>query len=101
MSGKVLGLSFAGTVLAAAVAVAAANPTRADADSLKQKVAGITAFGESPEKRPNRTTVTENELNAFLTFEARDQLPAGVVDPTVSIVGGGRVMAREIGRAHV
>jgi hypothetical protein len=68
--------------------------SRSDAASLKQKVAGIAAFGESPTTRPNRTTLTENEVNAYLTYDGREQLPAGLVDPAVSIIGGGRVAAR-------
>ena len=83
MSRKALGLSFAGALLVVGGAVAAGDLSRADSASLKQKVAGITAFGVNPVKRPNRTTVTENELNAFLAFEARDQLPAGVVEPAI------------------
>ncbi|PWT82731.1 MAG: hypothetical protein C5B57_08230 [Blastocatellia bacterium] len=83
------------------IALALSGPTlgagtlsRLDAASLKQKVAGIAAFGESPANRPNRTTLTENEVNAYLAYEAREQLPAGLVDPAVSIIGGGRVTAR-------
>jgi len=84
--------------LPAAVLCGAGAPTRADALSLKQKIAGIAAFGEqpatSPSPRMNRTTVTENEVNAYLQFE--EQLPAGVVDPMVTILGTGRVSARAI-----
>jgi hypothetical protein len=84
------------TALPGAVLCGAGTPSRADALSLKQKIAGIAAFGEQPPPaaRMNRTTVTENEVNAFLQFE--EQLPPGVVEPVVTILGTGRVSARAI-----
>ena len=85
--------------LVALAAVALGNggaPTRADAVSLKRKVAGITQFSDRPERQSRKTTVTENEVNAYLTFDARDQLPSGVVEPAVTIVGAGRVSGRAV-----
>ncbi len=64
--------------------------------SLKRKVTSIVGFSARPTKQPLRTTVTENEVNAYLTFEAVDQLPAGVVEPTITIVGPGRVTGRAV-----
>ena len=75
---------------------AANTPSRADAASLRQKVAVITAFSERPQRQANRTTLTEDEVNAFLVYEAGDQLPAGVVDPAISIEGTGRVSGRAV-----
>ncbi len=62
----------------------------------KQKVAEIAQFGDRPARQAHRTTVTEHEVNSFLTFEAADQIPAGVVEPTLTIVGEGRVSARAV-----
>jgi len=98
MFARVLGFA----TLAAFVAVipagvrGASGPTQSDALSLKQKIAGIAAFGERPATRTNRTTVTENEVNAFLAFDGREQLPVGVVDPAVTIGGTGHVSAHAI-----
>jgi len=75
---------------------AANTPSRADAAALRQKVAGITAFSERPQRQVNRTTVTEDEVNAYLVYEVGDQLPAGVVDPAISIAATGRVSGRAI-----
>lgn len=87
----------AGLVVGACVAGAAGTePSRADALSLRQKVADIASFSERPSRQPNRTTVTENELNAFLVYDARDQLPAGVVEPAISMAGTGRISARAL-----
>lgn len=85
---------------AAAVALAAVlhadGATRRDADMLKQKVATINAHGERPTKEGRRTTVTETEVNSYLAYDAKPQLPAGVVDPAVTILGTGRVSGRAV-----
>jgi hypothetical protein len=70
--------------------------SKRDAALLKQKVAAITAHGEKFTRLARRTTVTQNEVNAYLVYEAGDQIPAGVVDPSVTIVGPGRVSGRAI-----
>jgi hypothetical protein len=63
---------------------------------MKQKVATINRLGEKPLKVRQRTTVTENELNAYLALEALEDLPKGVVNPTVSILAGGRLSGRAV-----
>ena len=68
--------------------------SRRDATSLKQKIAAITAVGEKPAAQPRRTTVTEGEVNSYIAYEARDQVPTGVVDPYITILGDGRVAGR-------
>jgi hypothetical protein len=89
-------------VLACAVAAAVAGPgadqraTKRDAALLRQKVATITAHGDRPTAQGRRTTVTETEVNSYLTYDAREQLPAGVVDPGVTILGTGRVAGRAV-----
>jgi 16S rRNA U1498 N3-methylase RsmE len=72
-------------------ALADVRTSRRDAATLKQKVATITAHAERATRQARRTTVTETEVNSYLEFEAREQLPTGVVEPSVSILGGGRV----------
>ena len=73
-------------VAALAVALSAAGPAplRQDADLLKQKLAAMSERGAAPLRQPVRTTVTEREVNAYLAFETAGDLPAGVVDPSVS-----------------
>jgi hypothetical protein len=80
-------------------------PSRADAEALKQKIATITAQGAQVIPGPGRgdttsrrsrtvlrrTTVTEHELNAYLTYDAPPQLPVGVVEPSLNILGTGRI----------
>src|SRR5262249_18367974 len=67
-----------------------------DADGFKQKIAAISRFGERPSQRTLRTMLTENEVNAFLAYDARPELPLGVVDPAVAIIGAGRLSGRAV-----
>jgi len=71
-------------------------PSRHDAQLLKQKVATINGFSAQPAKQARRTTVTENELNAYLAYDAGQDLPIGVVSPSLTILGTGRVSGRAV-----
>lgn len=98
MSRKALALSLGAVCLALAsgVLLAAGAASRADALSLRNKVAGINRFASTPKRQPLRTPVTENEVNAYLAFDALDQIPSGVVDPAITIAGSGRLSARAV-----
>lgn len=84
-------------VSAGTLAVAAADrmPLRRDAETLKQKVAAIGSRSVTA-RQPARTTVTERELNAYLAYEMAGDFPAGVVEPSVAIIGAGRLSGRAI-----
>ena len=80
-----------GLVAAATLAAAApAPPSRRDAASMQQKVDAINT------KKPRRTVITEDEFNAYFLFDAAKDLPAGVVNPSIAIVGPGRVSGRAV-----
>jgi hypothetical protein len=81
-----------------AAGVYAAADSKRDAELFKQKVATIQAHGERtpPSRQPLRTTVTEGEVNAYLINDAKSQLPAGVVDPSVNVLGTGRLTGRAV-----
>jgi len=99
MSTKALAASLVAMAIGLAgftVLGAGAGPSRADAESLKRKVTSITEFSARPTRQARRTTVTENEVNAYLTYDALDQLPTGVVEPAVTVVGPGRVTGRAV-----
>jgi hypothetical protein len=83
-------------VLVSAALRADVRASKRDAEALKQKVAAISAFGEQPSKQSRRTMVSENEVNAYLTYEAQQQLPVGVVQPSIAIVGPGRLSGRAV-----
>jgi hypothetical protein len=75
---------------------AQARASRRDALTMKQKVAAIAAHGERPIKQGQRTTVTDNEVNSYLTYELDGDLPTGVVQPSVSGLGTGLVSGRAV-----
>jgi len=96
MSGKHLHLVLSVAVVAQASLFADVRATRRDADLLKQKVASIQQLSASPTTQLRKTTVTETELNAYLALDAGSDLPTGVVDPSIAILGPGRVSGRAV-----
>jgi hypothetical protein len=84
------------TTIAVIALQAGEGPSPRDAASLRQKVAAITMFSERPSREARRTTVTENEVNAYLSFDAADSLPPGVIEPAISILGTGRLAGRAV-----
>jgi hypothetical protein len=72
------------------------GPARRDAESFLRKLDVMSARGAARSAGRLRTTVTEQEVNAYLRYEAGDQIPAGVVSPVLSILGEGRVSGRAI-----
>jgi hypothetical protein len=72
------------------------RPSKRDAQAMKDKVTAIVAHGEGAATQQRRTTVTENEVNSYLTYEAADELPAGVVQPSVTALGAGRLSGRAV-----
>ena len=83
--------------IASAVAIRAdVRASRRDATLLKQKVAAINAHADKPTKAGRRTIVTESEVNSYLVYEAREQIPVGVVDPSIAVIGPGRLSGRAV-----
>jgi hypothetical protein len=82
--------------LLAAAPRADIRTSKKDAALLREKVATITAHGEKAVKQPRKTILTENEVNSYLVYDAKEQLPVGVVDPWLSAVGPGRVSGRAV-----
>ena len=70
--------------------------TRADADQLLRKIALIATHALSAQSKSLRTPVTESELNSFLEFHARSEIPAGVLEPVVTIEEAGRLRGRAL-----
>jgi hypothetical protein len=89
-------LGLCGLWLFGAVPRADVRASRRDAALLKQKVATINAHAERQMKTGRRTMVTENEVNSYLAYDAQAQLPTGVVEPTVTILGPGRLSGRAV-----
>lgn len=96
--------AVSGIVLALVLApmLAAQGPaSRQDADRFQTKLAQIVDFGNlEPPKgaKPvtRHTRVTDAEVNAYLRIHATDQIPVGVIDPSIHALGNGRVSGRAI-----
>jgi hypothetical protein len=82
-----------GVVLAASIA-ANAKWSRADADAFLSKMVQIATHGLAEKRPAKKTTLLERELNAYISVHGKSELPAGVVDPTVTILPDGRLTGR-------
>jgi hypothetical protein len=82
-----------------AVIVSAADAyTRADSTSLRQKIERIVAATAVAPSRsaPMRITVTQREVNSYLRYDLRSQVPAGIDEPVISILGDGRLLGEAV-----
>jgi hypothetical protein len=86
--------------LAAAVAIDAQDRvSKTDAQKFQAKLTQIEANGAQPRKpkAPARSTqVSDAEVNSYLKYLAGDQVPVGIVDPTLHAAGNGRVTGRAV-----
>lgn len=73
---------------------ATAGWSRADADALYTKLVQIAMNGMAQRPAARRTTVLEREVNAYIAVHAKDELPAGVIEPVVTILRDGRLRGR-------
>jgi hypothetical protein len=79
--------------------------TKQDADRCQGKLGRITAFANvpaqasaskgmasaAPSAKSQTTQLTDAELNSYIRFNLRDQVPVGIVEPTLNALGDGRV----------
>lgn len=71
--------------------------SKADSDAMQRKILDIVQASlvmqprSANGARTRQTPILERELNSYLRYELRAQVPAGVREPTVTIVGDGRV----------
>jgi hypothetical protein len=83
--------------MAAAPLLAQGRLSKEDADRFQSKLTKIVAFGNTPSAsaaQPRNTPVTDVEVNSYLKYLATDQIPTGIVDPTLNALGDGRVSGR-------
>lgn len=86
-------------VLATGTLFSAQQLTRRDAESMEKKISAIAAHGAAKGTARSsvfRTSFTEREVNAYLKFSAREQLPSGLTDPELNLAGDRRVEGRAI-----
>jgi hypothetical protein len=80
--------------------------TKQDADRCQGKITRINAFANAPATakatsgpaaaaavaaKSQTTQLTDAELNSYLRYHLRDQVPVGIVEPTLNALGDGRV----------
>jgi len=71
--------------------------TQQDADRCQTKLGRISAFAAKPKAAKGSaaatqtTQLTDAELNAYIKFNLKNEVPAGVVDPTLTAMGEGKV----------
>jgi hypothetical protein len=82
--------------------------TKQDADRCQGKITRINAFANTPATatakaatappaaadvaaKSQTTQLTDAELNSYLRYHLRDQVPVGIVEPTLNALGDGRV----------
>ena len=74
--------------------------SKQEGDRFQAKLQRIVIFGNTPAapgRQTSQTTqVSDDELNSYLRFHARDQIPEGIVDPTLNALGDGKVGGRVI-----
>lgn len=101
-SDVLVGLSLAVAVALVLPLAAQSRLNKQDADRFQSKLGRITSFASQPQARASAngaavgaasqtTQLTDTEVNAYLHFHLKDQVPAGVVDPSLSALGEGRV----------
>jgi hypothetical protein len=95
-----LGVLVAVSLVCAAELAARQRFSKQEGDRFQAKLQRIVAFGNTPaataRSASQTTQITDDELNSYLRFQARDQIPAGMVEPTLNALGDGRVGGRVI-----
>ncbi len=76
----------------ALVPLHAASVSKQEADVFAKKIVLIQRQADQTERAgTRRTQLTEDEVNSWFAFHAQPLLPAGVSNPKVTIMGGGKV----------
>jgi hypothetical protein len=88
-------------VIGASVTLSA-RLTKQDADQFTAKLNRIVQTGNAKGVKTAKavsaqtTQITDNELNAYFKYNAKEQIPVGIVDPTINALGEGRVGGRAV-----
>ena len=87
---------FSGLLLLSAIGsnTPAIQLSQQDGDRLERKLEVITKNGASRPVKPGKTPVSENEVNSYLAFNAKDRIPPSLTNPRITLVGDGRLAGR-------
>ena len=90
-------LSIALFILSLCVSTTLALPlSKQDGDQLQRKIEEIAKNGSAVPVQARRTPVSENEVNSYLAFNAKDNIPRGLTDPQINIIGDGALSGRTL-----
>lgn len=89
-------LGTAVLLLVAALAWADQPLSQREADSFARKILGIQHYAAAGLRGARLTPVSEAELNSYIRFVLGPEIPAGIVEPYVSMLGEGLVAARAV-----
>lgn len=73
--------------------------TRQKADQFTAKLVQIAQTGQAKPRGTavaRTTQITDDEVNAYFRHHAKEQIPVGVVDPTIHAMGNGRLTGRAL-----
>jgi hypothetical protein len=76
------------------MALASAPVSREQGDRLARKIDEINKNAASQPVREKRTPMTEPEVNSYLAFNIKEQIPRGLARPEIRIVGDGQLAGR-------
>jgi hypothetical protein len=88
------GIVLFGAAAVVAPVVARQQLTKQDADRFESKLSRIVSFGKTARSRaaaPLSTPILDSEVNAYFKFNAAKEIPVGIVDPTLTALGDGRI----------
>ena len=91
--------AVAGTI-AVATASTADVFTRADSTSMRQKIERIVQAERAVPQRQApaglTTPLTQREVNSYLRYDLASQVPAGIAEPVITILGEGRLLGEAV-----
>lgn len=62
----------------------------------EEKIVLVQQQAQTPSKTPRSTSFSESELNSYLRFNASNLLPTGLTEPSITLIGNGRIIARGV-----
>jgi hypothetical protein len=91
--------ALAGTIAVATMAAADVY-TRADSTSMRQKIERIVQTERTVAQRKApaglTTPLSQREVNSYLRYDLAPQVPVGIADPVITILGEGRLLGEAV-----
>ena len=91
--------ALAGTIAVATMAAADVY-TRADSTSMRQKIERIVQTERTVAQRKApaglTTPLTQREVNSYLRYDLAPQVPVGIAEPVITILGEGRLLGEAV-----